>query len=637
MYNSFYSKHRKWLLMSLDAAIMSFSFFCAFFLRFDFSIPSGFYSYFVTWLPIIIGVQWVVFNMSGFYKVIWRFTSLWELINIIQVVSIGFAIIITTFWFTSGFVGFPRSILLLNYFITIALISFSRIFVRVYYSHFSGLSFQNSPIEKKRLLLVGAGRTGDKIAREILDNRKTPFKIAGFVDDNPNKKGGTLHGIKVLGNIQDIQHFSPQFDEILVTAPTATGNQMRRIVKECKKAGKSFKTVPGLAELIDKDISISNIRDISYMDLLGREEVQLDKQSIDQLVNGKRILISGAGGSIGSELVRQCLSFNPSELICIDNCEENLFSITNETEKIKSSTLVKPVLGDIRDKIHLEKIFNDNRPQIVLHAAAYKHVPIQELHPWAAVKTNVGGTVNMVNYSDKYKVEKFVLVSTDKAVNPVNVMGATKRLAERCIQSINKKSNTDFFAVRFGNVIGSSGSAIPTFQNQINTGGPVTITHPEMSRYFMSIPEASQLILQAAAIGGGGKIFLLEMGRPIKIVQIARDLIRLSGLEPDQDIPIVYTGLRPGEKLYEELQTTEENIIHTDHNKIMILKDSNHVMEWVGMVASTTKLLTISENLESEEIQRELKQMLPDYSPGGHYAPVSINPPVDPFSIKGQA
>ncbi len=637
MYHNFYSKYRHSILMLIDAILISISFIGAFWLRFDFAIPPEYFSYFSTWLPVTVGIHLIIFNLSGFYKVIWRFTSLWELINIVKVVSTGFAVIIVGFWFMAGFDGFPRSIFLLNYFLAVSFISISRIFVRIYFSHFQSFSKIPKNRSQKRIILIGAGRTGDKIAREVLNTRNSLYKIVGFVDDDPHKKGAILHGYKVLGRVDELTHLTLAFDEILITAPTATGDQIRQIIKECKATGKVFKTVPGLAELIDKDVSIKMIRDVSYTDLLRRDEVKLDKNSIGKLLKGKRVLITGAGGSIGSELVRQCLTFNPSKLICVDNCEENLFTITNESEKIKANTLLKPVLGDVRDKIHLEKIFNDNRPQIVLHAAAYKHVPIQELHPWAAVKTNVGGTVNMVQYSDKYKVEKFVLVSTDKAVNPVNVMGATKRLAERCIQSINKTSDTEYFAVRFGNVIGSSGSAIPTFQKQINTGGPVTITHPEMSRYFMSIPEASQLILQAAAIGGGGKIFLLEMGKPIKIVQIARDLIRLSGFEPDHDIPIVYTGLRPGEKLYEELQTTEENVIHTDHKKIMILKDGNHVMEWVGMVASTNELLNISEKLESEEIQLHLKQMLPDYSPGGHYAPISTHPPVDPFSIKGQA
>ena len=284
----------------------------------------------------------------------------------------------------------------------------------------------------------------------------------------------------------------------------------------------------------------------------------------------------------------------------------------------------------------MEKIISENRPQIIFHAAAYKHVPIQELHPWAAVKTNVGGTMNLIELADKYRVEKFVLVSTDKAVNPVNVMGATKRLAEKLIQSFNVESKTQFLAVRFGNVIGSSGSAIPIFQDQINSGGPVTITHPEMTRYFMSIQEAAQLILQAGAIGEKGKIFLLEMGKPIKIVQLARDLIRLSGLEPDRDIPIVYTGLRPGEKLYEELQSVGEKVIMTEHKKIMILDDDNHQLSWPALKSAIKDLLIISENLDSDEIQSKLRQLIPTYKPRS-FTPFTKDDRMEPFTIKGQA
>ncbi|MCH7614026.1 MAG: polysaccharide biosynthesis protein, partial [Candidatus Marinimicrobia bacterium] len=395
-------------------------------------------------------------------------------------------------------------------------------------------------------------------------------------------------------------------------------------------------TVPSLAELIDKDITLAAIRDVSYVDLLGREEVKLDRNSIEHLLKGKRILISGAGGSIGSELVKQCLAFDPVEIICVDYSEENLFKISIETGKIKTRTVIKSILGNILEKNHMEKIISENRPQIIFHAAAYKHVPIQELHPWAAVKTNVGGTMNLIELADKYRVEKFVLVSTDKAVNPVNVMGATKRLAEKLIQSFNVESKTQFLAVRFGNVIGSSGSAIPIFQDQINSGGPVTITHPEMTRYFMSIQEAAQLILQAGAIGEKGKIFLLEMGKPIKIVQLARDLIRLSGLEPDRDIPIVYTGLRPGEKLYEELQSVGEKVILTEHKKIMILDDDNHQLSWPALKSAIKDLLNISENLDSDEIQSKLRQLIPTYKPRS-FTPFTKDDRMEPFTIKGQA
>ncbi|MBT6866282.1 MAG: polysaccharide biosynthesis protein, partial [Candidatus Marinimicrobia bacterium] len=456
---------------------------------------------------------------------------------------------------------------------------------------------------------------GEKIIREIIGTPSSPFTVMGFVDDDISIQGASLHGFKVLGTVKDLPNITIKYDEILITAPSATGDQMRKIVKVSKSTGKPFKTVPSLIELIDKDMSLANIRNVSYSDLLGRKEVKLDMNSIKEMLNGKRVLITGAGGSIGSELVTQCLTFSPSEIICYDNNEEKIFDISVRANKHETPTIIKPVLGSVLNKNELAKVFNETKPQIILHAAAYKHVPIQEDHPWNAVNTNVQGTLNMVEMADNNNAEKFVLVSTDKAVNPVNVMGATKRIAEKIIQSINLSSKTQFMAVRFGNVLGSSGSAIPTFQKQINEGGPVTITHPEMTRFFMSIQEASQLILQSAAIGRDGEIFLLEMGKSIKIDQMARDLIRLSGLEPEDDIPIVYTGLRPGEKLYEELQTQDENLIVTEHKKIMILKNENHKVSWEEFKVMVQECINIAQTLDIDKIQLSLKNLVPYYQP----------------------
>ena len=636
MQNKMFSWYRRSFLISIDLLVIVFSFFGAFLLRFDFTLPGDYSSFYLVWLPIFIVLKLSIFYFFGLYKVLWRFTSIWELLKIVKAVTFGSVTIILCLWFSSGFDGFPRSILLLDYMLTIFATSLSRISVRIYFTHFYNRPLLSEESSKKKLLLIGAGRTGAKIAREIIDTPASPYSIAGFIDDDPSKKNALLHGYQVLGTVADLESIRVKFDEILITAPTASGEQIRRIVKFCKLSGKNYKIVPSLTELLDKEVSLSAIRDVSYVDLLGREEVKLDKNSIENLLKGKRVLITGAGGSIGSELVRQCLVYNPAELICIDNSEENLFNISSEMEQIKTRAVIKSILGDILAKKHMEKIINEMRPQIIFHAAAYKHVPIQELHPWAAVKTNVGGTMNLINLADKYRVEKFVLVSTDKAVNPVNVMGATKRLAEKLIQSINIDSKTEFSAVRFGNVIGSSGSAIPTFQKQINSGGPVTITHPEMTRYFMSIQEAAQLILQAGAYGKKGKIFLLEMGKPIKILQLARDLIRLSGLEPDRDISIVFTGLRPGEKLYEELQSLDEKVIPSEHKKIMILDDSNHEMSWDALKNTIEDLLNIAENLDSDEIQSKLSQLLPDYKPS-LFIPYSDDDRLEPFTIKGQA
>jgi len=600
--------------MLIDTSAIALSFFGAFLLRFDFNIPSEFLSLLISWLPVFIGIQLIFFNISGFYNVIWRFTSVWEMLNIIKSVTISSLTGIVFLGLIQGWAGYPRSVILIFYILNVLTICSSRIAVRLYFSHFHHSSAVRN-IHKKRIILIGAGKTGEKIIREIIGTPSSPFTVMGFVDDDISIQGASLHGFKVLGTVKDLPNITIKYDEILITAPSATGDQMRKIVKVSKSTGKPFKTVPSLIELIDKDMSLANIRNVSYSDLLGRKEVKLDMNSIKEMLNGKRVLITGAVGSIGSELVTQCLTFSPSEIICYDNNEEKIFDISVRANKHETPTIIKPVLGSVLNKNELAKVFNETKPQIILHAAAYKHVPIQEDHPWNAVNTNVQGTLNMVEMADKNNAEKFVLVSTDKAVNPVNVMGATKRIAEKIIQSINLSSKTQFMAVRFGNVLGSSGSAIPTFQKQINEGGPVTITHPEMTRFFMSIQEASQLILQSAAIGRDGEIFLLEMGKSIKIDQMARDLIRLSGFEPEDDIPIVYTGLRLGEKLYEELQTQDENLIVTDHKRIMILKGENHKVSWEEFKVMVQECINIAQTLDIDKIQLSLKNLVPYYQP----------------------
>ena len=636
MRNNFYSQNRRILLVLLDGFTIVASFIWAFYLMFDFSFPERYLPLLKSWLPLIVMVQLTIFNISGFYKVIWRFTSLWELLTIIKYVTISSAISLFGIGLLTGFSIHPGSVLLSFYFFNVLFICFTRVSVRVYFSHFKNQPIFGKVQSKKRLILIGAGKTGAKISREILDTVDSPYVVTGFIDDDLSKRGARLHGIQVLGTTADLEKLIIPFDELLITTPSATGDDLRRIISACKLTGKRFKIVPSLAELIDKDVSIAAIRDVSYLDLLGREEVKLDMNSIENLLYGKRVLITGAGGSIGSELVQQCLAFGPSEIICLDNNEEKIFDIMTLSTTSKSNTIIKPVLGNINEKNQLEKVFNENRPQIVFHAAAYKHVPIQETHPWTAVRTNVGGTLGILELADKYHAEKFVLVSTDKAVNPVNVMGATKRLAEILIQSMNAKSDTECLAVRFGNVMGSSGSAIPIFEKQIQNGGPVTITHPEMTRYFMSIQEASQLILQSGAIGKGGEIILLEMGKPIKIDQLARDLIKLSGFEPDVDIPVVYSGLRPGEKLYEELQSLDEKLISTSHKKIMVLKDENHRMLWEELKSKTDDLIKASEELDSDKIQIKLKALLPRYAPRS-FLPVSKDGRYESYNIKGEA
>ena len=640
MANNPIEKRRSYLIVIYDIIVIVASLLLAFSLRYDFSIPARSITGFGTYLLWALPVKLSVFYFFGLYRGMYRYTSIWDLINIGKATVIAALIINSVFLIIPLFRVIPPAILFLDFILTTGLIALVRLSVRMYFSQIA----VTSPMKMKkqdgtpRLLLLGAGNTGEKIARDILSNFSDDYQIVGFLDDNPEKIGSSIHGIPVIDRIITIDKLSLEFDEILITAPSTTGDNLRRIIDLCKVTGKRFKTVPSLNELINKDISVDSIRDVSYMDLLGRDEVQLDIDAIENLIKGKRILISGAGGSIGSELVRQCLEYDPGSLILLDNSEQNLFTIEQEISFIEKKTLIRSVLANIRDKNLLQNTFEEYRPQVVIHAAAYKHVPMQELHPWSAVSTNVMGTLNLVQLSQKYSADKFVLVSTDKAVHPVNIMGATKRLAEKVIQSVEEiEKSPIFLAVRFGNVIGSSGSVIPIFQDQINRGGPVTITHPEMSRYFMSIPEAAQLTLQAGAMGDAtGQIFLLDMGKAVKIKDMAYDLIRLSGLEPEKDIPIIYTGLRPGEKLYEELISKEEKAKITDHKKIMVLQNGANNMPWQVMQREVQSLIDISMKFDPDAIKRKLQHLIPDYTPQDFYA-LGKDLELDVTSIKGEA
>ncbi len=640
MANRTNEKRRKYLIFIYDVVVIMASLLLAFSIRYDFQIPAASLIGLGVYLLWALPVKLSVFYFFGLYRGMYRYTSIWDLVNVGKATVIAALIINSVFLVVPLFRLIPPAILLLDFILTAGLIALVRLSVRLYFSQVAVAA----PMRTKkqagltRLLLLGAGNTGEKIARDILTNFSNDYQIVGFLDDNPVKIGSSIHGIPVIDHIAMLNKLALDFDEILITVPSTTGDNLRRIVELCKVSGKRFKTVPSLNEVINKDISLKSIRDVSYLDLLGREEVQLDIDAIEDLIKGKRILISGAGGSIGSELVRQCLEYDPGSLILLDNSEQNLFSIEQEISFVEKKTIVRSVLANIRDKNLLQNTFQEYRPQVVIHAAAYKHVPMQELHPWSAVSTNVMGTLNLVQLAHTYNTEKFVLVSTDKAVHPVNIMGATKRLAEKVIQSVEEIENSPIFlAVRFGNVIGSSGSVIPIFRDQINRGGPVTITHPEMSRYFMSIPEAAQLTLQAGAMGDiTGQIFLLDMGKAVKIVDMANDLIRLSGLEPEKDIPIIYTGLRPGEKLYEELISKEEKAQSTDHKKIMVLQNGANNMPWQMIQREIQSLMDISMKLDPDAIKRKLQHLIPDYTPQDFYA-LGKELDLDVTSIKGEA
>jgi FlaA1/EpsC-like NDP-sugar epimerase len=547
----------------------------------------------------------------------WRYTSILDLIKLVKAVVVSSILIVTILFMLNRLEGYPRSLFFIDGALTFLFTGGFRVIFRLYYSSLTAGDFfpvlSRNHQDGKKLLIIGAGDAAEKVLREIRDNPEGKLIPGGLLDDDPVKQGKTIHGVRVLGSIEELDQFIEDFDEILIAIPSVKGKEMRKLVSLCEKTGKRFRTIPGIGELIDGKVSIKTIREVTLEDLLGREEVRLNQEEISKYLRGKKILITGAGGSIGSELVRQVTRYHPMALAFLELSELNLFRIEMECRQRFKYLLTKSFLVDVRHRTDLERVFQEFKPEVVFHAAAYKHVPIQEQHPWEAVYNNVQGTRNLIEVSLSQGVKRFVQVSTDKAVRPTNVMGASKRVAEMIAQCRNGNSSTQFIAVRFGNVIGSSGSAIPIFQEQISRGGPITITHPEMTRFFMSIPEAAQLILQAGAMGKGGEIFILEMGQPVRIVDLAQDLIRLHGLEPGKDISIEFTGLRPGEKLFEELITEGEGIIPTNHEKIMVLQSEDFDLERLNR--QVDKLLKIAGTYDAKALKQKLKEIVPEYNP----------------------
>ena len=605
------------LLLFLDSSLILISFILSIFFRFDFQTPELVNQLFsLKHFFILIITKIFCFLIFDLYRGMWRYTSVWDMFNIFKANLISTIILTIIIYNSIGIQHLSRSVLIIDLILCSGLISFSRLGIRMFFSNVKSiLGYKNNKNLLKNILLIGAGDTGQIILRQILQNPKSNLIVAGILDDDRKKIGQRLHGIPILGPIESLDKLNIKYEEIYICIPSASRSQMSLIIDICKNTNKPFKTLPSFSELMNVNISLNQFRDISLIDLLGREEVSLDNDSINEFIRGKRVLITGAGGSIGSELVRQCAKFEPSVLVMVDSCELNLFEIDRETQNNSTTILFKPVLSDIRDSYSLENVFEEYKPQVVFHAAAYKHVPLQESFPWEAVKTNIFGTLNVVEASVKNSIDKFVLVSTDKAVRPANVMGATKRIAEMIIQNFNiENNNTDFMAVRFGNVLGSSGSVIPIFKDQIKNGGPVTVTDPEMERYFMSIPEASQLILQAGSIGVGGEVLILDMGSPIKIVDIATDLIRLSGYEPNADIFIKFTGSRPGEKKAEELSLPSEKLDDTKHKKIFVLNDKEITKEILSKLLKDIQTLksNLSERSENE-VKISLSSILPEY------------------------
>ncbi len=566
------------------AALMAFA------LRLDSAQIQTYLDGLVLYMVLAPAIKMPLFGLLGVYARYWRYASVDELLLLAGAAAVG--------GLTQGalFLGgkallpelapaVPRSIPLIDILVTGILIAGPRFAVRLWGQHAQRLSKANgAPVEPVHVLIAGAGEAGVLVLRELMANPQAGLVPVGFVDDDPHKHGVLIHRVRVLGGRERIPELVRErhVEQVIIAMPSASGKTIREIVAICESAGVRARIIPGMYALLSGQVSLNQIRDVQIEDLLRREPVHTDTTEVRGLIQGKRVLVTGAGGSIGAELCRQIIRFKPSELILLGHGENSIFEIFNELRALSSPSskrpkgapsaacTVHPVIADIRDAARLEAIFASYRPEIVFHAAAHKHVPLMEMNVQDAVTNNVLGTRTLVTASVAAGVQRFVLISTDKAVRPTSVMGATKRVAEMIVQEAAVRTGWAYVAVRFGNVLGSRGSVVPFFQKQIANGGPVTVTHPEMRRYFMTIPEAVQLVLQAAAMGKGGEIFVLDMGEPVRILDLARDLIRLSGLEPERDIEIRFTGVRPGEKLFEELFDPAEMHHRTKHEKIFV-------------------------------------------------------------------
>ncbi|HOJ43633.1 MAG TPA: nucleoside-diphosphate sugar epimerase/dehydratase, partial [Syntrophorhabdaceae bacterium] len=580
------------------------SYYLSYLLRFNFNVPDIYINVFVRSVPILFVIRVICFHVFGLYRGVWRYASMNDLLRILKAVTLGTVIFSAYVFFYFRVESFPRSTVIIDWFIIITFLGGSRFFYR-FFREFKGASYSGG----KNVLIIGASDEGEMLLREIKKNPKMNYNPVGFIDKTKQRQGKRIHDVPVLGSLEDLKKIigRKKIEEVIIADSTIAGKELRNIIALCNELNVQCKTIPAIGDILNGKISVHHIRNINIEDLLGREHITLNMEQIRAYLSGKRVMVTGAGGSIGSELCRQIMKIGPEKLILFDRVENELYNIDMEfSNKYKDKTYVS-LLGDVLDKKRLEDVMTIYRPQVIFHAAAYKHVPITEIHPYEAVKNNIEGTLRVIEASITHRVEKFVLISTDKAVDPVNVMGATKRIAELICQGMNGKGFTKFIAVRFGNVLNSAGSVIPLFKKQIESGGPVTVTHPEMTRYFMSIPEAVQLVMQAGAIGKGGEIFVLDMGEPVKIVDLARDMIRLMGFKQDE-IEIVFTGLRPGERITETLIGTEEEAQKTGHEKILMIKPL--VFNWQEYKRRLDEFISEIDNLSDAEIKHRLFEII---------------------------
>ena len=553
-------------------------------IRFDGYITPHYMQQMVDALPIMV-ISYIVMLLSmHLYTRIWRYAGMREMVAVLIATTLGAGLFYTGMYVFDK--SLPRSIYLISWILSTGVIGIGRMVLHYIAMRYGGK--QSTDADMVNTLIIGAGDAGATIAREIERYHKRSRKVIGFIDDDEAKFNRLMGGVRILGNRHDIPSIVKEnkVKEIIIAMPSVTRNEIRNIMEICSPLKCKVNTLPGMYQLLDDEVLVSHLHPVSIEDLLERDEVRLDMDIVEHYIRDKVVLVTGAGGSIGSEICRQIMRVGPKMLLLLGHGENSIYLINQELKNIYKDGPIIPIIADIRDKQQLDQIFTQYNPQVVFHAAAHKHVPLMEIQPMAAVLNNIYGTRNVADVAGRHGVERFVMISTDKAVNPTSVMGATKRVAEKVIISMNDTYDTKYITVRFGNVLGSRGSVIPLFKKQIEAGGPVTVTDPEMTRYFMTIPEASQLVLQAGAMGKGGEVFLLDMGEPVKIIDLARNMIRLSGLEPDKDIHIKITGLRPGEKKYEELLTSEEGTNRTNHTKIfeaaLETVDSDWLMKKIG-------------------------------------------------------
>ena len=569
---------------------------------------------------IIILIKLPIFGFFRQYRGWWRYVGISDLTGILRASLIS-TLVIVTLWFVvilqidvirrnlASVANVANSVFLLDMAITFMLLAGIRMIIRLYYEEFRTVESQRL----KRFLIIGAGNAGEALLREILRMKMVEYEVIGFIDDDPLKKHIHIHDIPVLGTVDELPGICEEraIEEIAIAMPSATQTQLRHVIQVCKGTKIRFRMIPSITDIASGKLKVSQIRDVDINDLLGRSVVEIDLDLIEKFLKNKIICVTGAGGSIGSEMCRQVCNFGPKLLLLIEQAENPLFHIERELRKNFPDVNIAAVICDIADKLRVDEVFSKYKPEVVIHAAAHKHVPLMETNPGESIKNNVVGTMNISDASNQFGVSNFVMISTDKAVNPTSLMGSSKRVAEMYIQELNNTSNTHFVTVRFGNVLGSNGSVVPIFKKQIANGGPVTVTHPDMKRYFMTIPEASQLVLQAATMGEGGEIFVLDMGEPVKIVDLARELITLSGFKPDEEIEITFTGLRPGEKLFEELSIEGEGMMATKHSKIGVWK--NIPMDRRKLLEGIKELVEVAPMQDHAKVVEKVKQLIPEY------------------------